>query len=100
MHRDDGLVAAHSPVNDTRHELVPLRVELAVGALLRNAVRELAIAEVMVRRDLDRRRPVDPSLRWIIPVDVEAPCEEDAVLPDLLELRTARGEHDVRRACR
>ena len=78
-----------APVDEPRHDLVALRVEPPLGARLRHAVRELAAAQVVIRRDGDLHGPVQLRLRRIVPVDVELPHVDAVVLDDLLQLRAA-----------
>jgi hypothetical protein len=56
MHGDDRLLAADAPIHDAGHDLVALRVEPALDSRLRNAIRELAVAEILIRRNANGSR--------------------------------------------
>ena len=51
MHGDDRFAIAEIAIDHARHELVALRIEPPLGAGLRNATRELAPAQILIRRD-------------------------------------------------
>src|SRR5690242_17269227 len=100
MYGDDRFAITDPAVHDARHDLVALRVKTSIGAWLRYAVRQLTVAEKVIWRDGDLLRADQPGLRRILPVRMEPPDMDVIRVEDLVELRTARGDHDVRRASR
>src|SRR5215469_12074691 len=98
VRRDDGLLFADPAVDQALHELVALHVQPDVSAGLRDAVRQLAIAKIMIGRDRNFHGPVGARLRGVAPVDVDFPEVDSVVLEDFFELPASSGQHDVGRA--
>ena len=92
---DNRLAVANSPVDESRHDLVALRIEAAIGPWLRDAVGQLSVTEIPIRRDGDAFRPRQRGLRGVLPVHVKAPRHHRVVFEDLLQLGAARRNHDV-----
>ena len=97
MHRDQRLAAADVSVDQPRHDLVALRVETAIHAGLRHAVRELAAAQVAIRRHVDLPWASQRGVGRPRPVHVHLPHVEPVVVEVVVKLRAAGGQHQVRR---
>src|SRR5678815_419255 len=85
VHCDDGLVVPDPAIHEARHDLVTLRVEPPIDPGLRHAVRELAVAQVVVWRDRNPRGACDLRSRRVLPIDAERPDVEARVLHHLLQ---------------
>ena len=77
-----------------------MRVEPPIDSRLGDAVGQLAVAQVVIRRDTDFLRAGDPGIGRILPVDVELPCVDGFGFENPIQLRSAGCHHDVRRARR
>ncbi len=93
--RQDGLMIAEVAVHEPLDQLVALRIEPAVGARLRDAVAQLAVAEIVIGRHRDLLRRRDGGLGGVAPIYVHFVEVYAVVLEDLHELRAARRHHDV-----
>src|SRR6185437_9424826 len=100
MNADDRLLVADAPIHEARHELVTLGIDAMLGSGLGNTIRELSVAQEVIRSDSDLLRSGERSARWIVPVDVILPDVDTVVLEDLPELSSTGGHHDVRRTSR
>src|SRR5215510_3047901 len=98
MDGDQRFVRSDFAIDEPRHDLVALRVEPPIRTGLRHAVRELTATQVMVRRHCDFLWPGDFCVGRILPIDMEIPGEDSVVFKYILQLRSARGHYDVRRA--
>src|SRR5215471_488149 len=94
---DDRLAIADPAIDQPRHYLVSLSVQSPVAGRLRHAVRELAVAKVMIRSYTDLFRTGDFSVRRILPVDVEFPCQDPVIFKDPLQLGAACSHYYVGR---
>ena len=66
----DRFASADPSIDETRHDLVPLRIELSIGTGLRYAIGQLSAAQIVIRRDRDAFGADDFGLRRILPIDM------------------------------
>src|SRR5579863_4616184 len=92
---DDRLVSTDSAVDESLHDLVGLHIEAALGSGLRDAARQLPIAQVVVWRNTDLARTIGFSIRRTVPIDVNLPEVDAIVIEDLFELCAPCRHHDV-----
>ena len=93
-------VIAEVAVDQPLHQLVALRIQAAIGVRLRDAIAQLAVAEIVVGRHRDLLRRGHGGLGGVVPIHVDLVEVDAVVLEDLHELRAAGRHHDVGRARR
>jgi len=83
MRRDDRLVSSEPAVHQSVHDLIALHVEPAFGIGLRDAARQLAVTQVVIRCDGNLPGTSGLGIRGVLPVDMNLPEVDTIVFKDV-----------------
>src|SRR5215471_19261831 len=95
MDGNNRLMASHSAVDQSGHELVTLSIKPALGTPLRNAIGQLSAAQILIGRYGNSHRTRDAGVCRTVPVNMEFPGIDTIVPQDVLQLRPTCRHHDV-----